>query len=149
MKIECKVRGTTNTGKPNFEIKCQHCRGGHVDSHFVYDVCRPRGIDPAISPKEAAQTFEWTVNSNPPKNLANHLCNCDESPTGMVGEWFRTNSRIIENYELDLACDQIRLYALKDGLDPYGKDCRAVIRELKQSVRAHNRSLKNDEAGEI
>jgi len=140
MKIVCEVNGTTNTGKPAFKIKCEHCHLCYTGlSSFVYDICRPKGIEPPEKPREAAQTFEWVVNSKGcPKKLRQNLCNCDENPIGLVGQWFRTNSRKIDKYELESACDQIRLYAIKDGIDPYDSEAHRAVKDLKSEVKKHN-----------
>ena len=75
-----------------------------------------------------------------------HHCgkdHCDEKPTGQVGSWFHTNTRKVSNYDLELACDQIRLYAIKDGLDPDSNEVRNEIRELENAVRMHNKAVKS------
>lgn len=147
MRIICEVveGGTTNTGKPRFDIRCEHCRVAFIDlSAWVYRECRERGIEPSKDPNLAAQTFTWVVNSGyRPQKLSRQLCFCDENPTGIVGRWFRTNSRLIDKGELEAACDQIRLYALKDGLDPDCKEADDAVKELRAEVKKHNAALRS------
>lgn len=111
---------------------------------WVYRECRERGIEPSTDPKLASQTFAWVANSEKhrPKKLSRQLCLCDENPTGIVGSWFRTNSRLIDKSELESACDQIRLYALKDGLNPDCKEADDAIKELRSEVKKHNGALR-------
>ncbi len=146
MKIKCSVNGTSSNGKPYFNVNCEHCNHSFYNaSHWVYNVCRPKGIEPSDTPKEACVTFEWIANSKRcPKKLKSQLCRCDENPTGIIGAWFKTNSKVIDKYDLDLACDDIRFRALKDGLDPSGSDCKETIKELRKAVKEHNQKIKEN-----
>jgi hypothetical protein len=60
---------------------------------------------------------------------------------GIIGSWFRTNTRIVDDYDLNAACDQIRLYAIKDGVDPDGRDSLTAVKELRDAVKEHNKSI--------
>ena len=148
MKITCSVntKVLTNSGKPSFSFSCEHCRQSFLDlGSCMYSERENGAPNPATNPKQAAQEFVWKINAgNIPKSAKRKLCYCDESPTGLVGEWFRTNSRKIDKWELDAACDQIRLYALKDGLDPFGKNAKQAIKELVSAVKEHNANLSSD-----
>ena len=134
----------TSSGKPTFSFKCEHCRKSLDLAGAMYAEKRNGGVDPAAKPKQAAQEFVWKLNSGyAPKSVKNHLCFCDENPKGIVGRWFRTNSRKIEKSELDLACSQIRLYAYKDGLNPDGKEANKAVEELIMAVKKHNAEIRN------
>src|SRR5690554_6015369 len=143
MRISCEAKGVSNSGKPSYNVKCEHCKRRYVGlSSWVYRICRERGVEPSVQPRQASQTFEWVVNSNAcPKKLKNELCLCDENPTGLIGSWFNTNTRQIESHELESACDQIQLYAIKDGDDPENPECLKAIRELRKAVKIHNKAI--------
>ena len=112
----------TKSGKPSFSFQCEHCQKSLDLTASMYWEKQNGGADPVINPRQAGQEFVWQINSgNIPKSAKGALCYCDKNPTGLVGQWFRTNSRKIKKWELDSACDQIRLYAIKAGLTPYGK----------------------------
>lgn len=149
MKISCTVNGVSNSGKPSFRVGCEHCKTWLADlSSWVYQICRERGVEPSVQPKQASQTFEWVVNSDAcPKKLKRQLCLCDENPTGLIGSWFKTNTRQIESYELESACAQIQLYAIKDGLDPDSSECLTAIRELRRAVKVHNKAIAESVGG--
>ena len=149
-KFDTKRR--TSSGKPCFDFSCSHCRTSFLDlSHYLYDIRNGGGINPETNPQQAAQEFSWFINSNENhhpflldrtvKRLRNVVCNCDEKPTGLVGQWFRTNSRVIEKHELDSALDQLRLYGLKDEGDCDSKNVRDAIKNLKNAVKDHNKSI--------
>ena len=144
MKISCRAKGVTSSGKPSYSVGCDHCKREYVDlSGWIYRICRERGVEPSTQINQACQTFEWVVNSEScPDKLKRELCLCDESPVGIIGSWFRTNTRIVDDYDLNTACDQIRLYSIKDGIDPNGRDSLTAIKELRDAVKEHNKSIR-------
>ena len=115
-------------------------------------VSRAKTDEPRRDLRAAVQEFVWRISAGDTnlfnkgktgKKLDQQLCHCDEKPTGQVGSWFHTNTRKVSNYDLELACDQIRLYAIKDGLDPDSNEVRNEIRELENAVRMHNKAVKS------
>jgi hypothetical protein len=56
-------------------------------------------------------------------------------------QWFDI-TKPIDQYELNISVDQMRLYAVKDGLDPEHPECKAEYRKMRNAVKQHNLSFK-------
>ena len=120
-----------------------HCHLAFLNlSGFVYEAARRRGIEPSSSPRHAAQTFEWVIHSQQcPTTLSKKLCHCEADATGIIGELFGTNTRLIGKDELGAVLDDIRVRALKEGIDLNSQQVKEQLDEVKKAVRAHNASL--------
>jgi hypothetical protein len=55
-----------------------------------------------------------------------------------LNQWFDM-SKHIEQSDLNLVIDQMRLYALKQGLDPAHPECNVQCNEMRQAVQEHNK----------
>lgn len=61
----------------------------------------------------------------------------------MLEQWFDVSKKIPKE-ELELALDQMMLYAYKDGLDPNSKDVKEELRNFKKTVQEHNKRFPVD-----
>ena len=52
-------------------------------------------------------------------------------------QWFDTSGRISKS-EAEVAEAQMRLYAIKDGIDPDDAQCLEQYKRMWQAVKAHN-----------
>jgi hypothetical protein len=58
----------------------------------------------------------------------------------VLNQWFDLSKRISKQ-ELKDAVMQMQLYAIKDGMNPDGKEAKRQIREFKEKVREHNKQF--------
>jgi hypothetical protein len=57
-----------------------------------------------------------------------------------LADWFDLSKRISRE-QRELCEDQMALHALKDGLDPHGREWREAVAELRGAVKEHNRKI--------
>jgi hypothetical protein len=65
-----------------------------------------------------------------------------------LADWFDLTKRISRE-DREVAEAQMALHALKDGLEPTGKEWRQAVAELRDAVRHHNTPFNADHEAEV